>query len=156
MIRNFIKDDIVVTIFSSPGIKWSRWTSLQSYWLMIGGARITSTSNCCKLFTNTENPHQEILDYLVANIWSRSIPHSEYGLCTYPERVHFPAHIRRSVLSCTNKKGYTVLSCTYQEASVSCPFPPHFRNFVMIFAYERRVYQCAKKTTRRTVKRDLF
>jgi hypothetical protein len=29
---------------------------------------------------NTENLHQEIPDYLVAYIWSRSIPHSEYGL----------------------------------------------------------------------------
>ncbi len=80
MIRNFIKDDIVVTIFSSPGIKWSWWKNLQSYWIMIGGARITSTSNCCKLFMNTENLHQEVPDHLVAYIWSRSIPHSEYGL----------------------------------------------------------------------------
>jgi hypothetical protein len=63
-----------------PEIKWSRWTNLQSYWLVIGGARITSTSNCCKLFTNTENLHQEILDYLVMTIWSWSIPNSEYGL----------------------------------------------------------------------------
>ncbi len=38
MICNFIKDDIFVTIFTSPGIKWSQWTYLQSYWLMIGGA----------------------------------------------------------------------------------------------------------------------
>ncbi len=45
--------------------------------VIIGGTRITSTS---KLFMNTENLHQEILDYLVANIWSRSIPPSEFGL----------------------------------------------------------------------------
>ncbi len=33
-----------------------------------------------KLFTNTENFLQEILDDLIANIWSWSAPHSEYGL----------------------------------------------------------------------------
>ncbi len=45
-------------------------------------SQLTSTSYSCELFVNTENLHQEILDYLVTNIWLRSIPHSEYGLTT--------------------------------------------------------------------------
>jgi hypothetical protein len=37
-------------------------------------------SKCCKLFLNIENFLQEILDHLIGTIWSRSIPHSKYGL----------------------------------------------------------------------------
>ncbi len=43
-------------------------------------SQLTSTSYSLELFVNMENLHQEILDYLVANIWPRLIPHSEYGL----------------------------------------------------------------------------
>jgi hypothetical protein len=43
-------------------------------------SQLTSTSYSCELFVNMKNLNQEIVDYLVANIWSRSIPHSEYGL----------------------------------------------------------------------------
>jgi hypothetical protein len=50
-------------------------------------SQLTSTSYSCELFLNKKNLHQEILDYLVANIWSRSIPHSEYGLCCLPQSV---------------------------------------------------------------------
>ncbi len=39
-----------------------------------GWSQLTSTSYCCELFVNTGNLHQEILDYLVAKIWSLSIP----------------------------------------------------------------------------------
>jgi hypothetical protein len=36
--------------------------------------------SCHNLFMNTENIWQEILDHLIATIWSWPVPHSEYGL----------------------------------------------------------------------------
>jgi hypothetical protein len=80
MIRNFFKDDIFVAIFTSP---WEQMMTMNKSSILLVNdwwSQLTSTSYCCELFMKTENLHQEILDYLIPYILSRSIPHSDgYG-----------------------------------------------------------------------------
>jgi hypothetical protein len=65
--------------------KWSRWRKLLSHWLLWRTGLwfkpiVSDFLHCRKLFRNSTNFQQKILDYLISIISSRSFPHCEYRL----------------------------------------------------------------------------
>ncbi len=63
--------------------KWSRWRKLLSHWLLwrVGlwfQPIVSDFLHCRKLYMNSTNFRQKILDYLISIISSRSFPHCEY------------------------------------------------------------------------------
>ncbi len=71
--------------------KWSRWRKLLSHWLLWRAGLwfqpiVSEFLHCRKLFMNSTNFQQKILDYLISIISSRSFPHCEYRLRKDEER----------------------------------------------------------------------
>ncbi len=65
--------------------KWSRWRNLLSHWLQRRAGLwfqpiVSDFLRCRKLFMNSTNFQQKILDYFISIISSRSFPHCEYRL----------------------------------------------------------------------------
>ncbi len=84
MIPDLIKDDSCPD-FQFVWTKWSRWRKLLSHWLLWRASLwfqpiVSDFFHCRKLFMNSTNVQQKILDYLITIISSRSFPHCEYSL----------------------------------------------------------------------------